>query len=911
MAKTVSINLKIDTKDGVTNIDALNNEMNTTLTTMREMVDAAEAIKEELMNTEIGTEAYEKLSEELIKVNTALKNQELALEALDHEQVASEIKSVVGGLTDMAGGLALVGVAGGNLEKVAQTFAKVEGVSKLVTGSMEAYQSMMKLTGTITNVLATAQTALSAATLGTGVAAKVAAVGMRILNAVIAVNPIFLLVGAIAAVVAGLAMFTSSTEDASFSAKKMNEQLELQKAWVDKLINSWKMHSAYFAASAEIETKMITDVLKAEIDALETVEYKTEEQRGRLEALTNKLRDVEIENSKKILNAKIFDLSVEEGHTKKKLADTQVALDKSFRDTVLARERGDSAEIQASKEKSEKLKTERDQLVNQLTSIEDRRKLNYEQLAADEIVVATKATAEIIKQREIEAKAFRESRAKLLNELNTIYARQEKAEGGIIQARIEQLDELEEKELQLIDLTYGNQRDELISGAIKREITAIEEKFTRGLISQEAFESQRLEIINNGEKNLLDVEKQYLAERDKIRLREKQSIIDRYEFERTHSKEQTEEVLTNIKLANIRHQKEMAMLDAGTISDEKTRNQRILDINKQYLAMEVQAIRDSAKESQDVMDSQYKRDIKGLDANSEAKKLIDAKYYAAKEELANDTELAIRRLETETLNASTANMSQRIATWAEENQILIQFITDSTLQALSLIDQMIEESNSRAASARETKYKEDMEAYTAMLTNKTISEEAYNQRVIELNQQRDAEELQAKRKAFKQSKALQISNAVMQTATAVLAAFSSAAAVPLAGVALGPIMAGVAGALGATQIGIIASQQFRAAKGGVVPGKKSAVDSVNALLAPGEMVINSQSAAMFPQLLSTINQAGGGIPLAPSQITDGGNGRQSTFSENNNNQPLQAYVVESQMSRVQKRVSRIERNSEY
>ena len=97
----------------------------------------------------------------------------------------------------------------------------------------------------------------------------------------------------------------------------------------------------------------------------------------------------------------------------------------------------------------------------------------------------------------------------------------------------------------------------------------------------------------------------------------------------------------------------------------------------------------------------------------------------------------------------------------------------------------------------------------------------------------------------------------MGTAQAVLSAFSSAAAIPIAGVALAPIMAGVAAAMGAAQIGIISSQTFKAARGGVVPGSgPKHIDSVDALLAPGETVINSQSSSMFPGLLSEINMAG-------------------------------------------------------
>jgi len=121
-----------------------------------------------------------------------------------------------------------------------------------------------------------------------------------------------------------------------------------------------------------------------------------------------------------------------------------------------------------------------------------------------------------------------------------------------------------------------------------------------------------------------------------------------------------------------------------------------------------------------------------------------------------------------------------------------------------------------------------------------------------------------------------------------------------------------AGALGAAQIGVIAGQQFRAARGGVVPGSPSNQDSVSSLLAPGEMVINSNSSQMFGGLLSAVNQLGGGIPLVPDIPTKStGNPSDGVYRENKPQSTIRAYVVESEVTEKQRKVSRIERSSEY
>jgi hypothetical protein len=86
------------------------------------------------------------------------------------------------------------------------------------------------------------------------------------------------------------------------------------------------------------------------------------------------------------------------------------------------------------------------------------------------------------------------------------------------------------------------------------------------------------------------------------------------------------------------------------------------------------------------------------------------------------------------------------------------------------------------------------------------------------------------------------------------------------------------------------------------------------MLAPGEAIINSRSSRMFPELISSINEAGGGKKLTPdlpprtaSQTTPNvfSNGGQQQ------NQVIKAYVVETDVSEVQGRINRIKRSVEF
>jgi hypothetical protein len=163
----------------------------------------------------------------------------------------------------------------------------------------------------------------------------------------------------------------------------------------------------------------------------------------------------------------------------------------------------------------------------------------------------------------------------------------------------------------------------------------------------------------------------------------------------------------------------------------------------------------------------------------------------------------------------------------------------------------------------------------------------------ELKQKED----EIKKKAFDRNKAMSLVDIAISTARGI----SSVSPVI-------PLMV-LAGATGAIQAGIVASQKFKAARGGIVPGVPSGVDQVDALLAPGEAVINSRSAAMFGPELSAINQLGGGISLgAPTNIT--GTQRNNNIYEGGQ-QTIKAYVTESDITTNQKRVSRYKDNAEY
>ena len=79
-------------------------------------------------------------------------------------------------------------------------------------------------------------------------------------------------------------------------------------------------------------------------------------------------------------------------------------------------------------------------------------------------------------------------------------------------------------------------------------------------------------------------------------------------------------------------------------------------------------------------------------------------------------------------------------------------------------------------------------------------------------------------------------------------------------------------------------------------------DSVNARLSKGESVINAKSTRMFKPLLSSINQAGGGVAFANGGTLDTGSAGLTTGV-------VKAYVVADEMTNEQDKLSNIRRKA--
>lgn len=121
--------------------------------------------------------------------------------------------------------------------------------------------------------------------------------------------------------------------------------------------------------------------------------------------------------------------------------------------------------------------------------------------------------------------------------------------------------------------------------------------------------------------------------------------------------------------------------------------------------------------------------------------------------------------------------------------------------------------------------------------------EGNNFKINKLEKQRQAEQAKVKKEANKKMFAMQVIQAVAQTAQAALNAYSSAAAIPLTGWVLAPIAASMAVAAGALQVAAIKKQQQASEAQGYMTGgftPDGAEDEVAGVVHAGEWVASQK-----------------------------------------------------------------------
>ena len=336
------------------------------------------------------------------------------------------------------------------------------------------------------------------------------------------------------------------------------------------------------------------------------------------------------------------------------------------------------------------------------------------------------------------------------------------------------------------------------------------------------------------------------------------------------------------------HLEELLKLEiAAEEKAEAERDTRILNAQEKEEKAQEAFNNQEIKNKQIILEREEKAEEKARDKRIEDKKQDKEDALTAEKEYQEK----LKEMKAE-FAAAVYDAAIEIAARKDEADIsAIQSQNETTNNLLD--EQLAREYGALVDSQKKTRVsKEVADAELQALTDR------FNHLKDEADKEASRKETAIKKKAFERNKALSLVEIVISTAKAI------AAVSPVV-----PLMV-LAGATGAVQAGMVGSQKFKAARGGIVPGQASSIDSVDAFLAPGEAVINAVSAQAFAPQLSAINQAGGGISLGPTNI-QGTNETESVFASNNTNQVIKAVVVETDITKSQNKISRYQRSAEF
>ena len=257
------------------------------------------------------------------------------------------------------------------------------------------------------------------------------------------------------------------------------------------------------------------------------------------------------------------------------------------------------------------------------------------------------------------------------------------------------------------------------------------------------------------------------------------------------------------------------------------------DLKKEYFGMNANERKNAYTNDLANLAIVYEAELKATQGNAEEKLRIEEAYQKAK--LALQKKYGFLAVEDNRNALEVANAE--LLEWLESDggkAVMQSFDTVvSGMSAIfSQVSSIVQAELDMQTAAIEKRY------------DKEISQaEGNTYKVAKLEKQKEREIAKAKNEANKKMFAMQVIQAVAQTAQNAISAYGSAAAIPIVGFVMAPIAAAMAVAAGALQIAAIKKQQQASeaqgyAKGGFTP--KGAVDEEVGVVHAGEWVASQK-----------------------------------------------------------------------
>ena len=933
MAVTAQININVNSKQAQGDVNKLSNSINQSAASATSLKTELRQITQELQGLQPGSARFQELSQKAGQLRDTISDTNAVINATAGnvtENLAKGLQSTLSiGVAGFQALTAAQSIFGTENEDLNKTIVKLQaamnlsmaietfgGLGDKITAIKASFMGLAQTLGIVTVAqegTAVAATEVAIAEGAEALAADGAAVSTGAFAVTLNALPLVAIVTALGLLVAGLITYASTSSNAAAEEKKRKKSLEDLEKQTKKNNEATKTHQdfivketgAFVGLALQLQGSIRGSKERAVLLKQINTTYGTTLKNLSNETLFQNQVNKSIENYLLLAEAKY------------KMAQNQGKIDKLIAQKVKLEE--GLAKIQLiqfdqsfeARQKMGKLITQYGgdalsltyQIQNVNGQLKGLTKSSFELGSSvgnlsTEFNVNTKTTEDVIDVTDKYASVLDHVKNKIEREVS-VFEKSEKF-------RTDRLNGIE-KETEAINKLYSDERQSIIDKALKNELDALDTKFKKeGKTEQDYLDAAKI-IKDNYQTYLLESEKKLLEQLDVYQKEDLQNVQDNYTTKEKIVQESTQNIITNTQLLQIEFEKSEAIriIDESAKTEEE-KNKAKLEVRQKYAQQEINLLQKNLQEQKNLAKLNLDQTLADTD-----------KTIAEKEQAQADYDQKIIKMTQETANKING-INDEIKppidkTDLEKSLEEISKYVDAIAglyNQLSTTLSMIQDERSKNEEARiQGTYEFEKDSLDNQLAENIISRDQYDNKVKELDQQKEQETLQLKRQEFQSNKRLNMANAVITGAQAVLSTF--------AGTPGGLIIKGIAAALAATfaaiQFGVISSQEFTAAGGGIVPGTGSGnVDSVRSFLAPGETVINTQSSQMYPELLNSVNMAGGGVSLKPDlPAVNKPDGELRVFGDNKINQPLRAYVVETDVTNTQRRVDRIKRSAEF
>ncbi|MCL1936993.1 MAG: hypothetical protein FWF52_01180, partial [Candidatus Azobacteroides sp.] len=725
------------------------------------------------------------------------------------------------------------------------------------------------------------------------IATKAVTAAQWLWNAAMSVNPIFLLLGGIAALITGIkaltSVFDSSAKAEKEAAKASNEYAEQKRKTADEInqINNeqknavnernnqlreevleMEKNGAKEADIAKVKIKAQQDIRDITIKASQDRIKQQQDEQKKLEAsllAEQKTLDIYMqkkgEQSKKYIEQKKrVDELIASLHALKQaqIDEAQIQIDASLK--------ADEAVQQAAKNQKKAAKESNNKYQdNALKLLDLQKKLQDEQNKLAE----TGLSKDFFIQKQWEEKKFEQTQKheKEKLEMQKKFNKITKAEYDVQHKILDTQEKIfQQNQIKSLNDYYAEQRkimESLLGQSVDRQMKEVEEKYRK---ASEDF--SKLKLVPKPEKLENQSDEDFKKEMDKWEKFQIEKAFYEVELEKKKAQEietiranSLSKILSDIEnRTNKTYDDELAQFT----DNEKEKNRIEIEMAKQRLSSKKIALQKELNEGK-ITQIDYDREIYNEEANLRslhsqknqiqlnldlAQKNLSAKQryeitdaYLKKEQKLYEGN-AVKQMEIEKQIAENEKQLLEARAKAFEEW------SDSTMDLLSGISGVM--SNMEASELQE--YEENNEKKKKDLQTRLdaglISQQNYDKQVAKLDADLDKKKADIARKQAVREKLLKTFDIVINTAAAIMkntAQLGLIKAIPV------NIATGV---LGAVQLAAVLAEPIpKASKGRLIVGKSHAVGGTLIEAEGGEAIINKRSVDLFAPLLSAINEA--------------------------------------------------------